>query len=249
MLHKENKRDCMEKLVITTAENNRLAVDLVRYFSFKSNQYLVYTLNEYDEKNYIQLYVMLVMEELGELIARPMNDEDWSEMKNIIKKILKEIKSGKKKFLLDLDYDPLSNIKIANPRHFKLDRKLVDLLSTGYAFSNSKNEEDNFSPSILSNEIDSNNAELESIDETISKAGNFHSRLSDTLNNSNVINPDFVQAVHNDGNPNLGCQEPTINYKELYLTFKAQNEASSELINQMMLQLALYKEKFGELDN
>lgn len=40
----------MKRITITNADNTRLEVDLVRYFKFKNDCFLVYTLGELDEK-------------------------------------------------------------------------------------------------------------------------------------------------------------------------------------------------------
>ena len=154
----------MKKLVITNADNSKMTVDLVRYFKFKSDCFLIYTMGEIDEKNYLKLYLMRIMEELGFPVVQTIkNDADWANMQIIVKKVLKELKKGKKKSFEDLDYKEIDGIKVVNPRFFKLDHNLVALLSSDYSFGNDALNEiyDNKSYTM------SMQQELEPIDQTM----------------------------------------------------------------------------------
>ena len=154
----------MKKLVITNADNSKMTVDLVRYFKFKSDCFLIYTMGEIDEKNYLKLYLMRIMEELGFPVVQTIkNDADWANMQIIVKKVLKELKKGKKKSFEDLDYKEIDGIKVVNPRFFKLDHNLVALLSSDYSFDNDALNEiyDNKSYTM------SMQQELEPIDQTM----------------------------------------------------------------------------------
>lgn len=154
----------MKKLVITNADNSKMTVDLVRYFKYKSDCFLIYTMGEIDEKNYLKLYLMRIMEELGFPVVQTIkNDADWANMQIIVKKVLKELKKGKKKSFEDLDYKEIDGIKVVNPRFFKLDHNLVALLSSDYSFDNDALNEiyDNKSYTM------SMQQELEPIDQTM----------------------------------------------------------------------------------
>jgi hypothetical protein len=154
----------MRRFVIKNEENDHVTVDLIRYFRFKNDEFLIYSKSEVDEKNYMKLYLVRVMEELGEPVIQTIkNESDWSNMQVIVKKVLKEIKAKKIKNFEDLDYEKIQGIKIVNPRYFKLDVKLVDILSSGY-FENRVEKEDS--------------NELESIDETLAKEANFSANES-----------------------------------------------------------------------
>ena len=203
----------MKNFTITNEDNTKMSVDIVRYFKYKNDCYLIYTMNEVDEKGYLKLYLVKVMEELGfPIVYNIRDDKEWASMQGIVKKVLKEIKSNKKKLLVDLDYSGIQGIKVANPRSFKLDQKLAKILSNHYDFSNindqivsenSANEgnlneipvesesvpqtteipiEPESSPQVT--EIPSEN-NLESIDETLLKQGAFDPILAD-----GVIEPD-----------------------------------------------------------
>ncbi len=203
----------MQNFTITNEDNTKMSVDIVRYFKYKNDCYLIYTMNEVDEKGYLKLYLVKVMEELGfPVVYNIRDDKEWASMQGIVKKVLKEIKSNKKKLLVDLDYSSIQGIKVANPRSFKLDQKLAKILSNHYDFSNindkivsenSANDgnlneipvesesvpqtteipiEPENSPQVT--EIPSEN-NLESIDETLLKQGAFDPILAD-----GVIEPD-----------------------------------------------------------
>jgi hypothetical protein len=154
----------MRRFVIKNEENDHVTVDSIRYFRFKNDEFLIYSKSEVDEKNYMKLYLVRVMEELGEPVIQTIkNESDWSNMQVIVKKVLKEIKAKKIKNFEDLDYEKIQGIKIVNPRYFKLDVKLVDILGSGY-FENRVEKE--------------NSNELESIDETLAKEANFSANES-----------------------------------------------------------------------
>lgn len=154
----------MKKLVITNADNSKMTVDLVRYFKFKSDCFLIYTMGEIDEKNYLKLYLMRIMEELGFPVVQTIkNDADWANMQIIVKKVLKELKKGKKKSFEDLDYKEIDGIKVVNPRFFKLDNNLVALLSSNYSFDNDALNENYDNKSYTM----SMQQELEPIDQTM----------------------------------------------------------------------------------
>lgn len=208
----------MKNFTITNEDNTKMSVDIVRYFKYKNDCYLIYTMNEVDEKGYLKLYLVKVMEELGfPVVYNIRDDKEWSSMQGIVKKVLKEIKSNKKKLLVDLDYSGIQGIKVANPRSFKLDQKLAKILSNHYDFSNINDQivsenstndgnlneipvesesvpqtteihiEPGSSPQVT--EIPSEN-NLESIDETLLKQGAFDPILADGVIESDNNEPD-----------------------------------------------------------
>lgn len=195
----------MKNFTITNEDNTKMSVDIVRYFKYKNDCYLIYTMNEVDEKGYLKLYLVKVMEELGfPVVYNIRDDKEWASMQGIVKKVLKEIKSNKKKLLVDLDYSGIQGIKVANPRSFKLDQKLAKILRNHYDFSNindqivsenstndgNLNEIPVESESVpQTTEIPSEN-NLESIDETLLKQGAFDPILADGVIESDNNEPD-----------------------------------------------------------
>lgn len=126
----------MEKLLLTDNKNSIFEVELIRYFSYDQDYYLIYTLNEKDDKNYLKLYLVEILEELDDLIAQDIKDDaEWKNMQVVIKKVIKEIKSNKRKLLKDESPLMLEKIKINEPRYFKLDEKLANILSSNYSYS------------------------------------------------------------------------------------------------------------------
>ena len=176
----------MKKLTITNADNSKISVDLVRYFKFKSDCFLIYTLGEVDEKNYKKLYLVRIMEELGFPVVQTIkNDADWANMQGIVKKVLKELKKNKKNLTEDLNSKEIEGIKVVDPRFFKLESSLVELLASNYQF------DDNSSNNSLADQDDS----LEPIDETMM-------RENSNVDYSNENNSDSLDNnVENDITP------------------------------------------------
>ena len=221
----------MEKITITSGDNSKMSVDLVRYFKFKNDYFLIYTMNEMDEKGYLKLYLVKIMEELGNPIAYTIkNDKEWTGMQNIIKKVLKEIKTNKKRNLVDLDYSGIQEIKIVNPRFFKLDPKLVDTLASNYQFAvENLNSIDINNAPVDNNLIEGNNIEveettnnesnLEPIEETLMKQGAFvpiDIASENTITNENIqnvgeekLNREDLKEIDSNENSSIQQMVPT----------------------------------------
>ena len=221
----------MEKITITSGDNSKMSVDLVRYFKFKNDYFLIYTMNEMDEKGYLKLYLVKIMEELGNPIAYTIkNDKEWTGMQNIIKKVLKEIKTNKKRNLVDLDYSGIQEIKIVNPRFFKLDSKLVDTLASNYQFAvENLNSIDINNAPVDNNLIEGNNVEveettnnesnLEPIEETLMKQGAFvpiDIASENTITNENIpnvgeekLNREDLKEIDSNENSSIQQMVPT----------------------------------------
>lgn len=120
----------MVKIFLRNAKNKKVQVDLVRYFKYENNHYLIYTLNEKDEKDFLKLYVVKVMEELGTPILKYIENEwEWNHMPQIIQEMLKEIKSNAPYSFVDLDPKKIEGLKVKKARNFKLLARLTYLLS------------------------------------------------------------------------------------------------------------------------
>lgn len=142
----------MGKINIKDANNVIIEVDFIRYFKHKETSYFIYTQNELDEKEFVKLYIVKIMKQLGEFIAKTIKDEqEWKQIQLIVKKFVKEIKDNNIQHFFDLDRSDISNIKIREARFFKLDKKLMAILQ----------KDDNIS-NITAN-IDINNINLEEL--------------------------------------------------------------------------------------
>ena len=120
----------MNKIDIKDIKNQIIQVFLIRYFKYKNTNYLIYTLNETDEKGYIKLYLVKIMKQFNEWISKTIKDEEeWKRMQLIVKNMLKELKNNNIESFIDLDISEIKNIKINEARYFKLDKHLMELLS------------------------------------------------------------------------------------------------------------------------
>lgn len=120
----------MNKIDIKDINNQIIQVFLIRYFKYKNTNYLIYTLNETDEKGYIKLYLVKIMKQFNEWISKTIKDEEeWKRMQLIVKNMLKELKNNNIQSFIDLDISEIKNIKIKEARYFKLDKHLMELLS------------------------------------------------------------------------------------------------------------------------
>ena len=219
----------MEKITITSGDNSKMSVDLVRYFKFKNDYFLIYTMNEMDEKGYLKLYLVKIMEELGNPIAYTIkNDKEWTGMQNIIKKVLKEIKTNKKRNLVDLDYSGIQEIKIVNPRFFKLDPKLVDTLASNYQFAvENLNSIDINNAPVDNNLIEGNNVEVE---ETTNNESNLEP-IEETLMKQGAFVPIDIASENNITNeniPNVG--EEKLNREDLKEIDSNENSSIQQMV-------------------
>lgn len=119
----------MSKINIKDANNAIIDVEFIRYFKHKETSYFIYTQNELDEKEFVKLYIVKIMKQLGEFVAKTIKDEEeWKQIQLIVKKFVKEIKDNNIQHFFDLDRSDIVNIKIKEARFFKLDKKLMGLL-------------------------------------------------------------------------------------------------------------------------
>lgn len=151
----------MRKINICYDNEHISSVYLVRYFRFKNNVYLIYTLQEKDDRDYMKLYVVKIMKELGTFVTQTVRRPDeWNQMKIIIKRILSEIKNQNLVCIEDLDPSELENIVIYENKNFRIASDLVHTLSTGML--NNKNNS-NFTENIMIKEAPETVETIESL--------------------------------------------------------------------------------------
>lgn len=127
----------MNKISIKDINNQIIDATLVRYFKYKNTNYLIYTFNDIDEKGFVKLYLVKIMKQFNEWIAKTIKDEEeWKRMQLIVKNILKEIKNDNIESFIDLNISDIQNIKIKEARYFKLDKKLMQMLSVDKSTEN-----------------------------------------------------------------------------------------------------------------
>lgn len=120
----------MKQVLLSYQSGYTFSVDAIKYFTYNYNTYFVYTLHEEDEKGYVKLYIVKIMEELGEKVSQTIRRVDeWDKIKYIIKKLLDEIRLNEITSFTVLDPLLLNGLTIYENRQFKLSKDLVDILS------------------------------------------------------------------------------------------------------------------------
>lgn len=214
----------MEKLVILNSENTETNVNVIRYFKYGNDYFLIFSYDEIDESGKQKLYIVQILDELGEKVARNINDlEEWNNIQIMIKESIKQIKKGNDDNIEKLNFSELNNIKIEEPREFKVDPKLVKILNMGVVDDELKGENEIMDVTPI-NETKDNIAEVSG-------------------NETNIID----KVEHIDNIENTDAKTENIDYKKMYFTLKEDNDATEELLNDLMAKLLLYKEKYGEL--
>ena len=259
----------MEKIYLRDIDDSQMEVELVRFFHFKNTNYLIYTKNEVDEKGYIKLYPVKVMESLGEKIARSIKDEtEWDNMQSIVKKVIKEIKDEKIKSFIDLDANVIENLKIVDSRFFKLDPKLVEILGSSIMLGIDKNVElgkienniyeenlnEKVSKDIIDNEINNTMNSFETIEinakqEIEPLTDNIINEPTEMIRMPENIIEDSVWQDKNTNN--VGISSNTIendnDYKSKYEALLQEKDELSDILTNMVIELTNYKIKYGEL--
>lgn len=267
----------MERIYLRDIDDNQIEVEFIRYFHFKNTNYLIYTKNEQDEKGYIKLYPVKVMESLGEKIARSIKDEtEWDNMQSIVKTVIKEIKDEKIESFIDLDQNEIINLKIIDSRFFKLDPKLVEILSSNIMlgigrsvilsdseenlYQENLNEAPNENVITINDQVDNADLLLEDINNVVNEEGKIAndtqriSNLEDLNVTKNVIeDASNVWQDENINNLNVETQvqnelvEDDNDYKTMYETVLKEKDELSDILTNMVIELTNYKVKYGDL--
>lgn len=90
------------KINLTNDNGEVTEVDLISYFELRSNRkkYMFFTKNEVVEEGYAKLYVSeVVTEGLDYRLTRVMSEDDWTNIKGIMRKILTDQVSDEIKYL------------------------------------------------------------------------------------------------------------------------------------------------------
>lgn len=120
----------MENVMVVGSNNEKANIFVVRYFNYNNQRYLIYTLNEKDESGYVKLYVSKITEQNGTIFANGIvNEEEWTQIKDLIKVIIKEVRDGNLTSVNDCNIKELENAVIVDFRAFKLIANIVEILS------------------------------------------------------------------------------------------------------------------------
>lgn len=141
----------MKKVFLRDGNGKALYPDLVRYFAYQNDSYLIYTFHEIDESNFVKLYVVKVQEKEGAVIAKYIEDDfTWKKMTVIIKQLLKEIRNEQLVSFEDLDMIKIVGMQIEKAREFKLGASLVHTLTLQKP--NNKEKANNIKGGTISNQ-------------------------------------------------------------------------------------------------
>ena len=119
----------MDKITISNLQGESGLVNVVRYFKNNGQEYLIYSLNEVDEAGYTRLYVAKVNGVNGNYNAETLNDNEWNEVKNLVKVIVKANKEGMPVPVQDMNPSKINNLILKDKKVFKLNAPLVNDLS------------------------------------------------------------------------------------------------------------------------
>lgn len=106
----------------------KIVIDVLRYFEYDGNKYVIFGNGEVDDSDYIKLHFSK-LEKPG--VASKINDEaEWVKLKELIKIIVKETKTGEVTSIKDQDEVELVQLKIEGSKVFKLSSKIAEVLTT-----------------------------------------------------------------------------------------------------------------------
>ncbi len=109
--------------------NQNLDVSVIRFFKKNDQVYLVYSLGEKDENDYIKLYVSKIFNQGGQIIGNGIADEnEWRNIKIEIQDIIRANREHLQPNIVDLDSVILNNLRINERRAFKLLEQSINLL-------------------------------------------------------------------------------------------------------------------------
>ena len=123
------RRSNMDKVTISNLQGESGLVNVVRFFNNNGAEYLIYSLNEVDEAGYTRLYVTKLNGVDGMYTADTLNDNEWNEIKNLVKIIVKSNKEGMPTPVQDINPKKINNILLKDKKVFKLNAPLVNDLS------------------------------------------------------------------------------------------------------------------------
>lgn len=119
-------------------DNEKIDVEVIRYFVNNNNEYLIYSLNEIDSSGYTKLYASKI---IGTKACIITDDEEWNLIKQIIKEIVRNNRDGSELNVIDIDENNLDDVILQDTRVFKLQGNLVNLLSENKQIFKSEDKE------------------------------------------------------------------------------------------------------------
>jgi hypothetical protein len=115
----------MYNINVLSELGENLTISVVRFFSAMNNMYLIHSLNEKDEAGYIKLYVS---KKVDNNFVKVEDENEWNQLKELIKVIVKEAKDNALLSVEDLDYKKITGLMISSSRVFKLTEQVTEML-------------------------------------------------------------------------------------------------------------------------
>lgn len=151
----------MNNVLLKNELGESVIASVLRYFKYEDNDYIIYSLNEVDELNYIKLYgVNISVNETGEMIATAIDDSVWGSIVNLIKDMVKSKTESCEVDVQDLNVDSVVSVRLVSKRVFKIKEEMAKLLIAEQIQTENLTSEEN----ITTSRSDEENSEL--IEET-----------------------------------------------------------------------------------
>jgi uncharacterized protein YrzB (UPF0473 family) len=83
------------KMITITKDGEKKEAELLLYFNLNETgpKYMIYTFNEKDSNDLVKIYASLVKEtEEGIMLENIESDEEWSQVKDMMRKVISENK-------------------------------------------------------------------------------------------------------------------------------------------------------------
>ena len=123
--------------IVVNSGGQKFIAKKVRYFEYQNSNYLIYTLDEVDIESYVKLYIIRFKGDIEQYI----DDNEWISVKEIIQKIVREIKMDQIVSFTDLVCN-IEQIDNNYARPFKLKSELVNIMSYNKDENNGETKEE-----------------------------------------------------------------------------------------------------------
>ena len=120
----------MDRIVLYNQNGQKFDVEVIRYFKYNDNKYLIFSLGEVDNSGYIQLYLSKVSLKDGKEFMEGVTDEtEWNNFRTAIQRIVTNVRANVE-VDCDLDYKPLDGMMVSEFRIFKLKEEISKTLAS-----------------------------------------------------------------------------------------------------------------------
>lgn len=232
----------METVNLLNANNEILKVEVIRYFNFNGNRYLLYSLNEVDENNYIKLYAVKISD-FGLESVQIIDENEWNALVQQIKTIIKENKIGVAQ-VNDLNYKELESLKVNDERAFRFPNQLVEFLKANKKSFDEPNTTIELEEQPTIEPITINKIEEDSFN-VVANENPVDTPLTTPLNQEFNTNEQFN---YNQGAPEAFTSNQEINFQNNQVEdYQALYMNEKELTNTLKSEISELKEKLNKI--